>query len=196
MPTATLKCTGCKERYPREQMLAFPSGKFHDYDCATSYARDKSLKTREKAKRQDFRKRKAALKPKRTVLNEAQQAFNAYVRYRDKDLPCINTGKPVSFDGNDSDAAHFYSRAANNAMRFDMRNVHKSTKASNTQQEKYIHDYRENLINRLGEERFNQFEQEAKYWKKTQRNFSKQYLERVKRIFRKKKRVLMKIREG
>lgn len=149
---------------------------------------------RQKKERKAYAKRKAALKPKNTKLSEAQKAFNDYIRYRDKYRKCINTGVNVSWDGNESDAAHFISRAANNAMRFDLRNVHKATKASNKNQEKYIHDYRVNLIERLGTDRFDQFEADCKYWRINKRNFSEQYLERVKVIFRRKKRILMKLR--
>lgn len=187
------KCKVCRAEY----MPANAFQKVCGLECAKVMASKqikKVVEKEEKAKRADFRKRKAALKPKRTILNEAQAAFNDYVRYRDKDCPCINTGNYVSHNGNDSDAAHYVSRAANNAMRFDLRNVNKATKASNKQQEKYIHDYTENLKAKLGPERFEQFLEDCKYWKVTQRNFSKDYLERVKRIFRKKKRVLMKIR--
>lgn len=171
-------------------MIKLPVGNMCSMDCAYDYGKKKAYDNKTK----EIKKRNKEQKPKNTLLSEAQKAVNDYVRYRDKDKPCINTGLPVSYDGNESDAAHFYSRAANNAMRFDLRNIHKSTKASNANQEKYIHDYRENLKDRLGRERFEQFESEAKYWKTHKRNFSKQYLERVKMIFRKKKRVLMKIR--
>lgn len=170
--------------------------------CDKNGHQDAVLKTvianirKDKAKEFDkeTKRRRASIKPKNTILNEAQTAFNAYIRYRDKDLPCINTGQPVEYDGNASDAAHFVSRAANNAMRFDMRNVNKSTKASNKHQEKYIHEYRNNLIKKLGEVRFKQFEDDCRYYKTHQRNFSKQYLERIKRVFRKKLRVLKKLR--
>lgn len=187
--TATKKCCGCKQRFPSEQMIKLPAGNFHSMECAIEYGRNKAYKNKTKEMKAKYKP-----KPKASIKDEAQKAFNEYVRYRDKDQPCINTNQPVAWDGNESDAAHFISRAANNAMRFDLRNVHKATKASNKEQEKYIHDYRENLKERLGEARFKQFEADAKYWRTHQRNFSKEYLERVKRIFRKKKRVLMKIR--
>ena len=187
---AKLKCCGCKERYPKETMLKLNAGNFHSYECATTYGKSKAYDNKTK----EIKKRNKDLKPKNTLQADAQNAFNEYIRYRDMDKPCINTGVPVEWNGNESDAAHFISRAANNAMRFDMRNVHKATKTSNKHQEKYIHDYRDNLKDRLGVDRFEQFEKDCKYWKTHQRDFSKYYLERVKKIFRKKKRVLMKIR--
>jgi len=183
------KCKDCKEVF-----TPFKFAQPRCFDCACKKGRIDAKKKAAKEFNKETKRRKKAIKPKNTILSEAQTAFNAYIRYRDKDLPCINTGHPVAYDGNESDAAHYVSRAANNAMRFDMRNVNKSTKSSNKKQEKYIHDYRENLINKLGIERFEQFETDCKYYRTHQRNFSKQYLERIKRIFRKKKRVLMKIR--
>jgi len=190
MPTATLKCTNCKDRFPREQMIKLPVGNMCSMDCAYSYGKKKAYDNKTK----EIKARNKQDRPKNTLQADAQKAFNEYVRYRDKDKPCINTGAPVDWNGNDSDAAHFISRAANNAMRFDLRNVHKATKASNKHQEDYIHDYRDNLKERLGVERFEQFEADAKYWKTHKRDFSKYYYERIKKIFRKKKRVLEKIR--
>lgn len=171
-------------------MIKLPVGNFHSMECAYSYGKSKAYDNKTK----EIKKRNKSAKPKNTIQADAQAAFNEYVRYRDKDKLCINTGEPVDWNGNEADAAHFISRASNNAMRFDLRNVHKATKKSNKHQEDYIHDYRENLKDRLGAERFEQFEQEAKYWRTHQRDFSKHYLERIKKIFRKKKRVLMKIR--
>jgi len=149
----------------------------------------------EKAERKVFRQRKQAIKPSNTLLSEAQKAFNEYCRYRDMHRMCINEGIYVPWDGNESDAAHYVSRASNGAMRFDLRNVNKSTKASNANQEKWIHDYKVNLEIKLGSERFKQFEDDCKYWKVNKRTFNNEYLVRIKTIFRKKKRVLMKIRE-
>jgi hypothetical protein len=175
-------------------MLRLPVGWFHSRECASLYALGKSRQAKTKAERKLYRERKQAIKPKSTLMQEADKAFQAYIRYRDKDLPCINTGQYIAWDDNQSDAAHFISKAANTAMRYDLRNCHKSTKASNAMQEKYIHDYRNNLFKRLGEERFAKFEADRQYWATHQRKFSVEYLERVKRIFRKKKRVLMRIR--
>jgi len=181
------KCKICKEMFTpgfcSTQIVC-------SYICALEHAK-KDTDKKQKAKDNKWKKDN---KPLNTLKSEAQKAVNEYVRYRDKDELCINESVAVAWNGNESDAAHFVSRAANNAMRFDLRNIHKSTKKSNANQEKHIHAYRENLIERLGEDRFNKFEEDCKYWRTHKRNFSKDYLERVKRIFRKKKRVLMKIR--
>lgn len=187
------KCRGCRERFEESEMIRVPLGFYHSYECASSHAKALQQAKKKKSASVLHRKRKAALKPKNSHLSEAQAAFNAFIRYRDKDKPCINTGEHCDWSGNESDAAHFYSRGANAAMRFDLRNVHKSTKKSNANQEKYIHDYRHNLIARIGIERFNQLEEDAKYWKRTRRNFSVDYLHRIKRIFRRWLRVRQKI---
>ncbi len=147
-----------------------------------------------KEKRAEHTKRKQAVKTRSEHLKEAHAAFNEWIRYRDRDQLCINESVYVECNGNESDAAHFVSRAANSAMRFDLRNVHKSTKKSNANQEKWIHDYRENLLNRLGTKRFAEFEEECRYWRTHKRTFNIDYLIRIKAIFRKKKRVITKIR--
>ena len=196
----TCKAPDCSNKFtPYTSMIVWCS-----VDCAyvisqkreDNKARKKAAtqKKLDKVERQVFKKRKLAIKPRTKILNEAQAAFNEFIRYRDKDQLCINTGEWVSWDGNDSDAAHYVSRRANGAMRFDLRNVNKSTKKWNNDQETYIHDYRENLIIKLGPERFAKFEADCKYYKINKRTFNKVYLERIKVIFRKKKRVLMKLR--
>lgn len=187
------KCRGCKKRFNESEMIRVPLGFYHSYDCATNHAKSLQQAKKQKTANALHRKRKAALKPKNSHLSEAQAAVNAFVRFRDRNEPCINTGEPVGWSGNDSDAAHFYSRGANAAMRFDLRNINKSTKKANKDQERYIHDYRERLIEKLGPERFSKFEADAKHWKKTKRNFSTEYLIRIKRIFRKRLRIYKKI---
>jgi len=129
-------------------------------------------KVTEKAERKHWRDRKQAIKPSNEILSEAQQAFNEYIRYRDMDLVCINEGVFVVWNDNKSDAAHYVSRSANSAMRFDMRNVNKSTKKSNDNQEKWHHDYRENLKIKLGDRRFAEFEADCKHWKINKRTFN------------------------
>lgn len=191
------KCKDCKEIFqpfktlqPRCVPCAIAKGKVN-----AQKQRDKALKADQKKARVKLAIRKEAIKPRSKVMGEADTAFQEYIRYRDRDLVCINTGVTVPWDGNESDAAHYISKSANTAMRYDLRNCHKSTKKSNKNQEKYIHDYRDNLIERIGIERFESMMAEAKYYKINKRGLDKEYLQRVKRVFRKKLRILKRIRK-
>lgn len=154
MPTATLKCTGCKERYPREQMLSFPSGKFHDYDCATSYARDKSLNTRVKEQKQKDKKRKQELKTKREWTKDLQVIFNRFIRLRDKDLPCISCGSFPNDDdllvGSRFDCGHYLSVGSHIELRFEELNCHKQCVKCNRNLSGNVARYRIGLINKIG----------------------------------------------
>ncbi|EPT9719018.1 recombination protein NinG, partial [Escherichia coli] len=58
--------------------------------------REKAEKTAEKKRRREEQKqkdkikiRKLALKPRSYWIKQAQQAVNAFIRERDRDLPCI-----------------------------------------------------------------------------------------------------------
>lgn len=168
-------------------------------ECALAIVKEnntKEKKQKELQRKRADRERKANTKTKGEHMREAQAAFNAYIRYRDKDLPCINTGLFVDWDGNNSDAAHFISRSACSALRFDLRNVHKSTKASNKMQDKYIHDYKVYLKDRIGPKRYKELMQDFQYYRVHQRKFDIEYLQRIKRIFRKKLRLYKKLRES
>ena len=59
MPTATLKCTNCKDRFPREQMIKLPVGNMCSMDCAYSYGKSKAYdnKTKELKKKYGVEKK-------------------------------------------------------------------------------------------------------------------------------------------
>ena len=156
---------------------------------------EKQQKELRKAERKATRLKKQSLETRYTILNKAQKAVNAYGRERDKSEPCINCGLPVDSDGNNSDAAHDFSRGGHSSMRFDLRNIHKSCKKCNKYQEKWIHKYRENLIRKIGLKQFEKLDADRRYYDTHQRKFSKEYLRRIERIFKQKKRRLIKQRE-
>lgn len=61
-------------------------------ECAAEYAK----RERVKKERKEIRARKAAIKPRSAWLKDAQAAFNAYIRERDKARPCICCGQPLT----------------------------------------------------------------------------------------------------
>jgi hypothetical protein len=104
--------------------------------------------------RAETRTRKEALKRKGEHLNEAQAAFNAYIRYRDRDQPCICCG---AFDaagaggvGGGWDAGHWLSRGHAPHLRFHEQNVHKQRKGCNRPGGTTRIRYREGLVRRIG----------------------------------------------
>lgn len=133
------KCRQCKQQFIKQRPLQNVCG----YVCGLLLAKAK----REKEERKDIRERKAKIKSRSAWLKEAQQAFNAYVRWRDRFLPCISCGRHHNGKWN---AGHYLSTGARPELRFDESNVHKQCETCNT----YLHGnlilYRASLLGRIG----------------------------------------------
>lgn len=117
--------------------------------CASRKVRADKLK-----ERADTRQRKAALKRIPDLLKEAQHAFNAFIRERDRNQPCICCGKPLGGTevGGGYDAGHYRSVGSAPHLRFDERNVHAQRKQCNRYGAGRAVDYRIGLCARLGAE--------------------------------------------
>ena len=138
MPTATNRCTGCKERFKAETMIRINAGKFHSVDCATGYATAKSAKAKakqiakakrekaakEKAQRAQTRADKERLRKRADWYKILEPLVNQYVLHvRDKNEPCCTCGKTshsVKYD-----AGHYLSVGAHGSLRFELTNIHK-----------------------------------------------------------------------
>ncbi len=102
-----------------------------------------------KQNRKDDRARKVALKTRQEWLKEAQAAFNAFVRERDRNEPCISCGR---FHAGSYDAGHYRSVGAQPALRFDETNVHKQCVPCNQHNGGNVVEYRIRLIAKIGRE--------------------------------------------
>ena len=126
--------------------------------CAINYTREQ----KEKAELRENRKRKQALKPRSAYLKDAQVAFNTFIRTRDAMRACISCGASVEQKrGGTYDAGHFFSIGAHPALRFDERNCHKQCVKCNRDLSGNIHNYRANLILKMGRSTFLEFESYA-----------------------------------
>lgn len=95
----------------------------------------------------------AKLKRRADWLADAQRAFNAYVRARDADLPCICCGKSnvsTSLAGGSWDAGHYLSRGSHPHLRFDERNVFRQRKGCNRPGGTSAAAFRLGVIARIG----------------------------------------------
>ncbi|MFK3945641.1 recombination protein NinG [Pseudomonas fulva] len=125
--------------------------------CAIAISKDSKLqnvaaKAITKQKRQDLQERREKLKTKGEHLREAQQAFNAYIRERDRlaGYACISSGKPLDWNGNAVDAGHYRSTGAAPHLRFDENNCHAQSKHDNRYLSGNVAEYRLGLIQRIG----------------------------------------------
>jgi hypothetical protein len=107
-----------------------------------------------KAEREAVKERKRALETIPELIKVAQRSFNAYIRERDKDQPCICCGEPLHSGevGGAFDCGHYRSTGSASHLRFDERNAHAQRKQCNRYGAGRAVDYRVGLIARIGRE--------------------------------------------
>ena len=120
--------------------------------CSIQHARrtrEATDKREQVVSRKELRVAKEAVKTRRDHLKEAQVVFNSWVRQRDKDLPCISSGRMTgSFD-----AGHYRSVGSSPELRFEPLNCHRQTVHDNQHLHGNLIEYRKRLIERIGLDR-------------------------------------------
>ncbi len=114
----------------------------------------KRIKAEKKAEmegRKRAAERRQAVKPLSHFRNQAQQAFNEFIRYRDRHLPCISCGR--HHDGQ-YHAGHFRTTGANPELRFNEDNCHRQCAPCNNHLSGNLINYRPALILKIGQVRF------------------------------------------
>ena len=122
-------------------------------DCAVVIARGKQEKKRKslaQVERREIKIRKEKLKSRADHIKDTQIAFNAWVRARDAELPCVSCGRHHQ---GKYDAGHYRTVGGNPALRFEPLNCHRQCSPCNTQLSGNIVKYRIELVKRIGIER-------------------------------------------
>ena len=165
---AKKKCKYCG--FFAYEMIKVNVGSFCSLGHAISWSRKKAEKSiAKKAKKAEAEKNKVHAAKKREFydndkplrLREAQKAFNAFIRLRDKLLPCVSCGvfvpKGSGGIGGDYDCGHYLTRGGFPELRFEELNAHKQCKKCNAGSSKFSHkdktvreEYRVELIKRIG----------------------------------------------
>ena len=146
------RCKVCKQQFRQTRQMQ-PT--CHKYECQCSYAQqvaDKAKAKREKVERAADRQKREKLKTRSDWIKDAQIAFNAFIRERDKDKPCICCGLPLGSQsvGGGYDCGHYRSVGSAPNLRFDERNAHGQRKQCNRWGAGRAVDYRIGLICRIG----------------------------------------------
>ena len=156
----------------------------------------KSKAKREKAERvADLASRKIIkikldkLKTARDWTKEAQIAFNAYIRERDKERLCICCNQPLQSGdvGGKYDCGHYRSVGSAPHLRFDPRNAHAQRKQCNRWGAGRAVDYRLGLIARIGKEAVESLESDQeprKYSIEELKSIKAHYVAKLKEIKR------------
>lgn len=142
------KCKLCKNKFD-PVMIIQPTC----LDCAGEWIRLQNEKKWKKEKKEI----KAKLKTHSDWLNELQVIFNKYIRFRDKNEPCIScrTTKNVRYS-----AGHFFTVGSYPNLRFNEDNAHRQCWFNcNKSKRGNLNEYRPYLIKKIGQKRFDELEQ-------------------------------------
>jgi len=153
------RCSQCRKKCPTDDVLTKGLRAFCSMDCLMTFTRSEKgkkavKKTVERHNREDKARVREKQKSRSQWLSEAQSAFNAYVRWRDRHEGCISCGRHVGgkFGGN-YDAGHFRSRGSAPHLRFHLWNCHKQCVKCNRYLSGNVSEFRVALIWKLGHEK-------------------------------------------
>jgi hypothetical protein len=143
------RCPSCRVMFTPARTSQAVCG---EIECAVAYGQsEKGRATTRKAladvERREIKVRKEKLKSRAEHLKDTQQAFNAWVRERDAELPCISCGRHHQ---GKYDAGHYRTVGSNPALRFEPLNCHRQCSPCNTQLSGNIVNYRIALVKRIG----------------------------------------------
>lgn len=126
--------------------------------CGIKKARADRLAA-EKAERESVKRRKEALKKIPELIADAQVAFNAFIRERDKDKGCFVCGRPFTDKpGQVQHAGHVRSRGAAGHLRYNEDNCMGECEGCNGPHGAKPHQIKAGAIARIGQERFDALE--------------------------------------
>lgn len=148
----TRRCRQCREPFAptfnTTQAVCSPR-------CAVAWVQAEAAKSTERRRKRQEREEKAKqreakerIKTRAEWAREAQAAFNAWVRERDADLPCVSCGRDHQGQWH---AGHYRSVGAAPELRFEPLNTHRQCAPCNTHKSGNAIEYRINLVKRIGE---------------------------------------------
>ena len=139
-------CKVCREKFqPARQLQSCCS-----VDCAIQHSRklsDAKAAKDASERRASHRDAKVKAKTRGEYVKDAQTAFNAYIRARDKLLPCISCGR---FHDGQWHAGHYMSVGSSPEKRFNTNNCNRQCSPCNLHLHGNLINYRIGLIARIG----------------------------------------------
>ena len=110
----------------------------------------KARKSLAQVERREIKVRKEKLKSRADHLKDTQQAFNAWVRERDAELPCISCGR---HHAGQYHSGHYRTVGASPELRFEPLNAWKQCAPCNNYLSGNLINYRISLLQKIGEEK-------------------------------------------
>lgn len=123
--------------------------------CAQAFAVSEREKKEAKAKNDEVKRvrqklKQLSMKDKPTARRAARKEFNAYIRERDRNLPCVSCGR---HHHGQYHAGHYKPKGKNPELEFCEINVWKQCSVCNNHLSGNLVNYRAELINRIGIEK-------------------------------------------
>ena len=176
-----IKAEGCEVTYTKWSI---------SQKCCKNIACAIELMRQEKTRkaRKSHLEAKVKARPRGEWLKLAHSAFNAFIRARDKNQPCICCGEPLALVkyGGSYDCGHYRSVGSAPHLRFDERNAHAQRKQCNRWGSGRAVDYRLGLIARIGLEEVESLESDN-----TVRKYTITELQEIISLYRKKLKELV-----
>lgn len=192
-PKATIKPKRCKvcrsDFFPaRPMQIACSPACAHAYAAKVAAKKEADLR---RAEGQQTRGKREAMKTLPDLTKEAQQAFNAFIRERDRlaGHACISSNRPLRWGefGGAVDAGHYRSTGSAPHLRFNEDNCHAQSAQDNRHGAGKAVDYRIGLIARIGLARVEALESDN-----TPRKWTRDELRTIRDTYRQKLKALKK----
>lgn len=175
------KCKECKEPFAPQRPLQYLCSPL----CASKYVRAE----KEKKARKEWAQEKRVLKEKIKTLSdyeaEAKAVFQKWIRFRDKDLPCIS----CSNLSNRYDGGHYFDAGVYSGLIFHEWNCNKQcSNFCNRMNHGNKINYRIGLVKKIGEENVKWLEENKdrlrnyKYSKSELIEIKKKYQQKLKEL--------------
>ena len=139
-------CKCCKALFTPVRPLARACSPLCAMDLVRQ-ANAKKAKLLESANRKETKAKLEKLKTRSEWLADCQKLFNAWIKIRDRDLPCVSCGITTAQIWH---AGHFKSVGASPANRFNPLNVAKQCPQCNLFKSGNLLNYRIELVKRIG----------------------------------------------
>jgi hypothetical protein len=144
------KCKICREFFEPTYSSLQPT--CTKPQCIISYAK----RVEEKKSKREIKTMRERVKSVSHWRRDLQQAFNAYIRERDKHRPCISCDKSLV---GKYDAGHFYSVGSYPNLRFNEDNCHGQCVECNQHKHGNLIEYSLRLPERIGTIQYNHLHQ-------------------------------------
>lgn len=171
------KCAVCKLTFQPERSIQ---------PCCSIKCAIAKVQIDKKAKfDKETKLKKEAIKSRAQWLREAQKEFNAYIRLRDADKPCISCDKQDN-GRHQRHASHYRSVGACTSLRFNEANVHASCSTCNNMLSGNLIEYRIRLIKKIGLDMVDWIECQPK-----ERRWTIDEIKEIKSIYKEKKKSII-----